>query len=80
MINWMATDHTLFQKRDPKISYLSMEYMPGKMLGNTIANINGTDLVKRVLKILKREYQKILSMEPDIGIGNGGLGRQLLVF
>ena len=75
MINWMATDHTLSKKGIRKFHYLSMEYMPGKMLGNTITNINGTELVIRVLKILKRDYQKILSMEPDIGIGNGGLGR-----
>ena len=52
-----------------------MEYMPGRLLGNNLTNISAIDLVQAVLKKMKRNFKTIMSIEPDIGIGNGGLGR-----
>lgn len=75
MINWMATMRTFTKQKSRVLYYLSMEYMPGRLFGNNITNISAVDLVKRVLHLLGRDYQTILSIEPDIGIGNGGLGR-----
>lgn len=75
MINWTATKNTIGKKKVRKLYYLSMEFMPGRMLGNNLANLSALDLVKKVLKILNRDFRSIISMEPDIGIGNGGLGR-----
>ncbi|NGX50970.1 MAG: Glycogen phosphorylase [Chlamydiae bacterium] len=75
MINWTATSHTFKKKGLRRLYYLSMEYMPGRLFGNNITNISAVDLVKRVLSLLKRDFGKISKMEPDIGIGNGGLGR-----
>ena len=75
MINWTATDHTFKKPGLRKLYYLSMEYMPGRLFGNNITNISAMDLVKLVLKKLGRDFQTIVHMEHDIGIGNGGLGR-----
>ena len=75
MINWTATTHTFKQKGLRKLYYLSMEYMPGRLFGNNITNISAIDLVKHILKLLNRDFKTITQMEPDIGIGNGGLGR-----
>lgn len=75
MINWTATSHSFKKKGLRKLYYLSMEYMPGRLLGNNITNINATDFVQRILKKLKRDYLSVANMEHDIGIGNGGLGR-----
>lgn len=75
MINWLATLHTFKKQKTRMVYYLSMEYMPGRLFGNNITNVSAVDLVKRVLKILGRDFESVLKMEADIGIGNGGLGR-----
>ncbi len=75
MINMAATKSTLLKRNSRVLYYLSMEYMPGRLLGNNVANISATDLVKKALHLLGKDYSQILKMEPDMGIGNGGLGR-----
>ena len=75
MVNWIAINHAFKKKNVRRLYYLSMEYMPGRLLGNNITNIGAVGLMKNVLSVLKRDFHSVLSMEPDIGIGNGGLGR-----
>lgn len=75
MINWTATRNTIEHSHARKIYYLSMEYMPGRLLGNNLTNISAIDLVQTVLKKMNRNFKTIMTIEPDIGIGNGGLGR-----
>lgn len=75
MINWTATAHTYKLKQAKLIYYLCMEYMPGRLLGNNITNINAQDLIKIVMKRMNRNYAQELRYEPDVGLGNGGLGR-----
>jgi glycogen phosphorylase len=75
MINWTATLHT-FQKNQVRLLYyLCMEYMPGRLLGNNITNISATALVQLVMQKMHRDFNQELLMEPDPGLGNGGLGR-----
>lgn len=75
MINWASTFQTI-QKLKPRILYyLCMEYLPGRMLENNITNIHANELVQRVMKKVHRDYKKILSIERDPALGNGGLGR-----
>jgi glycogen phosphorylase len=75
MINWTATFHTFWKNKARMLYYLCMEYMPGKFLGNNITNMNATALVQSVMNKLKRDFNKELLVEPDPGLGNGGLGR-----
>lgn len=75
MINWTATHNTIQHNKVKKIYYLSMEYMPGRLLGNNITNICAMNLVQQVLAVMHRSFKTILNIEPDVGIGNGGLGR-----
>lgn len=75
MINWTATTHTFKKPGLKRLYYLSMEYMPGRLFGNNITNISAVDFVKQILKRLNRDIVTVASMEHDIGIGNGGLGR-----
>ena len=75
MINWTATTHTFHGSHARTVHYLCMEYMPGRMLGNNITNIQALDLVKLVLKKMNRDLVHVENMEPDPGLGNGGLGR-----
>ncbi len=75
MINWLAISRTQ-QKLDVRsIYYLSMEYLPGRLLTNNITNLASNDLISLVLQKLNRSYADIICREPDPGLGNGGLGR-----
>ena len=75
MINWLATAQTQQQHNIRMLYYLSMEYLPGRILTNNISNLNSSDIVRLVLHKMNRNYSEIMSREPDPGLGNGGLGR-----
>ncbi len=75
MINWTATFHTLHKNRPRTVYYLCMEYMPGRLMESSVANMHATELVKLMMKKLGKEPQKVFALEVDPGLGNGGLGR-----
>lgn len=80
MINWTATAHT-FKNNHVRTAYiLSMEYMPGRLLGNNITNMNANALIHLLMKKMNRNFENELRMEPDPGLGNGGLGRLVSCF
>ena len=75
MIHWLACVRTQVKYDVRMLYYLSMEYLPGRMLSNTITNIKADDIVQAVLQRLNRSYNEIIYHEADPGLGNGGLGR-----
>ncbi len=75
MINQTATIDTIQYKRPRMINYLSMEYLPGRLLSNNICNMNARELVKAVLKKMDRNFEELVACEADPGLGSGGLGR-----
>lgn len=75
MINWLATSRTFSQQDCRILGYLSMEYLPGRLLSNNVINICSMDVVKLVLQKMNRNLSEILSRESEPGLGNGGLGR-----
>ena len=70
MINWTATTHTYKKNQVRQVYYLCMEYMPGRFLGNNITNIHAMQLVRHVMKMMKRNYDEEIRYEPDPGLGN----------
>ena len=75
MTNWAATNHAFAEKKVRKLYYLSLEYLPGRLLANNITNISANDVTCTVMQKMGRDFSKMLNIEHDIGIGNGGLGR-----
>ena len=75
MVNATATIDTIQRKKPRIINFISMEYLPGRHLGNKITNMHASELVKAVLKKMDRNLAELLSCEADPGLGNGGLGR-----
>lgn len=75
MINWVSTYETFEQKKSRLLYYLSMEYLPGRFIGNNITNMGATDLVSLVLKKMNRKLSDLVQCESDPALGNGGLGR-----
>lgn len=75
MINWLATDRTIAKHKSRILYYLSMEYLPGRILSNNITNLHANDILRVILQKLNRTYEDIITRERDPGLGNGGLGR-----
>lgn len=75
MVSWVATHQTLEHTKERILYYLSMEYLPGRLLSNMVINLLAMDTVQGALAKLNRNLHDIISCEPDPGLGNGGLGR-----
>ncbi|HSX25619.1 MAG TPA: glycogen/starch/alpha-glucan family phosphorylase, partial [Chlamydiales bacterium] len=75
MVNWTSTYQTFATKKPRMTYFLSMEYLPGRFLGNNITNIGAMELTKAVLAKMNRSFGDLIECEMDAGLGNGGLGR-----
>lgn len=75
MINWLAGSRTQIKNDVRKLYYLSLEYLPGRILSNNITNLSANEIIKAVMQKMNRSLSEILEREQDPGLGNGGLGR-----
>ncbi|MGV7710927.1 glycogen/starch/alpha-glucan phosphorylase, partial [Mycobacterium kansasii] len=55
--------------------YFSIEFLPGKMLKSNLLNLGILNTVREGLNDFGIELDEIAKIEPDMAIGNGGLGR-----
>lgn len=78
--HWLNTHDEYYQKDVKVVYYLSMEFLMGRFLGNSVMNLMVHDAVKEAFLDLGISYQDIEEMEPDPGLGNGGLGRLAACF
>lgn len=58
-----------------KVHYLSMEFLIGRSLSKNAFNLRVLDELSAALEDLGYHAADIFEMEPDAGLGNGGLGR-----
>lgn len=58
-----------------EVIYLSMEFLPGTSMRNNLFNLKLTDAFDEALSQMGFELEELEQMEPDAGLGNGGLGR-----
>ncbi|WP_242867729.1 glycogen/starch/alpha-glucan phosphorylase [Clostridium sp. Marseille-P299] len=77
---WIATQKKCEELDVKRVYYLSMEFLIGRTLGNTLINLNANTIVKEVLEELGICLNVIEDQEPDAGLGNGGLGRLAACF
>lgn len=80
MDRWLATHKTYEQQKAKQVYYLSMEFLPGPLLGNYLLRMGLYDMVEEVLEKMGISLKKIEETEPDPGLGNGGLGRLAACF
>lgn len=62
------------------IYYLSMEFLMGRSLKNSLFNLDLTDTMEKALARYKVKLDRLYDFEPDAGLGNGGLGRLAACF
>ena len=58
-----------------QVYYMSMEFLVGTSLKNNLWNLGVEDDVAAHLKTAGYDIEDFYEMEPDAGLGNGGLGR-----
>ena len=63
------------RKHDKKVYYMSMEFLVGPSLKNNLFNLGLVDEATEILSKIGISPDKLYSIEPDAGLGNGGLGR-----
>jgi len=72
---WLRTQHQYFQKDVKRVYYLSLEYLMGRILGNSLINMDFYEECYNILKDDGYSLEEIREIEHDMGLGNGGLGR-----
>ena len=63
------------EKEGKQVYYMSMEFLVGTSLRNNLYNLGMESVFKSALKQKKIDINSLYAMEPDAGLGNGGLGR-----
>ncbi len=74
------THHEYYKQNAKRVYYLSLEYLMGRTLGNSLINLNMYKLAEKVVDGLGFDLNEMMDFEPDAGLGNGGLGRLAACF
>jgi starch phosphorylase len=72
---WMNTMREYYRRDAKRVYYLSMEFLTGRMLANSLLNTGLYESCRGALADLDVEYEGIREGENDAALGNGGLGR-----
>ena len=67
-------------KRAKKVYYLCMEFLMGRSLKNSLYNLSATSVFEKAVTSYGLTLEELYELEPDAGLGNGGLGRLAACF
>ncbi|MGE5440956.1 MAG: glycogen/starch/alpha-glucan phosphorylase [Bacteroidota bacterium] len=73
--NWLRTQQIYKEKDVKKVYYLSLEFLMGRLLGNSLINMGFYDECFHILHENGYLLEDIREAEKEMGLGNGGLGR-----
>jgi len=71
----IATQKTFHEQDVKRVYYLSLEYLLGKLLRNNLVCLGLYDECRTRFARLGLDLDAICDLQPDAGLGNGGLGR-----
>nr|WP_228710834.1 glycogen/starch/alpha-glucan phosphorylase [Saccharobesus litoralis] len=74
------TQKTHFGQDTRAVHYLSLEFLMGRLLKNNLCNIGLMEKASEALSELNQDFNAIAEEEPDLALGNGGLGRLAACF
>ncbi|TFH00989.1 MAG: hypothetical protein E4H13_06055, partial [Calditrichales bacterium] len=77
---WIESQQTYYEKECKRVYYISMEYMMGRMLCNSLINLGLQENTRAALWELGLDLEDLREIESDAGLGNGGLGRLAACF
>ncbi|MDZ4184356.1 MAG: glycogen/starch/alpha-glucan phosphorylase, partial [Desulfuromonadales bacterium] len=76
----IATQREYLDRGVKRLYYLSMEFLMGQLLRNHLSALGILDTTRKALSELDLDLDTLCAMEPDTGLGNGGLGRLAACF
>src|SRR6185295_3385885 len=71
----MATMRSYYGADVKRVYYLSMEFLTGRLLLNSLLNLDIESVCREALADLGLKLETLQEIEQDPGLGNGGLGR-----
>lgn len=78
---WLKTQKKYYESNDVKrVYYLSIEFLMGRLLYNNILNLKIDKEIKKAMDEIGLSLDELSEIEPDAGLGNGGLGRLAACF
>lgn len=85
LLDLMSERRAAFREETSKqeskmVYYLSMEFLMGRSLKNNLFNMKLDETFKKALAKYGVKLDNLYELEPDAGLGNGGLGRLAACF
>jgi starch phosphorylase len=77
---WMETMRSYYNTDAKRVYYLSMEFLTGRLLVNSLMNMGFYEECRDALSDLELDIDRIRELEMDAALGNGGLGRLAACF
>lgn len=77
---WKKTNEAIANSGHRRVSYLSLEFLIGRLLRNALLNLDIDDETADAMSKAGLDLEEICELEHDAGLGNGGLGRLAACF
>jgi glycogen phosphorylase len=79
---WLATQRRVARARVKRLCYLSVEFLPGRSLVNALASLDSEliEEARAAVASMGHDFDSVVQLEVDPGLGNGGLGRLAACF
>jgi glycogen phosphorylase len=80
MERWIRTQDAYYEHDAKRVYYMSLEFLMGRTLGNSLINLGLLEECKKAASDLGFDFEALREAEWDAGLGNGGLGRLAACF
>ena len=77
---WLPATRTDYTKNRKRVYYLSLEFLLGRLLLDSMNNLGLSEPMRAALDELGVDLDRLRAIEPDAALGNGGLGRLAACF
>jgi starch phosphorylase len=77
---WMETMRSYYDSDAKRVYYLSLEFLTGRLLSNSLLNMGFYESCRDALSALELDVERLRELESDAALGNGGLGRLAACF
>lgn len=77
---WISTQQTYYNENAKRVYYLSLEFLIGRSLGNSLVNLGAYGESEKAIREMGYRLEELREQEWDAGLGNGGLGRLAACF
>jgi starch phosphorylase len=77
---WIMTQQAYYKTNAKRVYYLSLEFLIGRTLGNSLINLGLYGEADKAMHELGYSLEELREKEWDAGLGNGGLGRLAACF